>query len=317
MLNPLDRQGFWDKIDALVTNSRVVIDRPRGAPHPHYPELIYPLDYGYLEGTTAQDGGAIDVWCGSLSNGRPEGVILTVDLKKRDTELKLLLGCTEAEMETAAGFQNNGSMGAFLIRRRDIPLDWIFSRRSVRRFRPEPVPRALLERVLEAAQWAPSAHNRQPWRFAVLTGEEARLKLGEAMGTDFRRDLLASGLDPDEVEQQVERSCRRIREAPAAVLLCLDMAEMDTYPDSWRQEAEYLMAVQSIAMAGENLLLAAHALGLGGVWVCAPLFAQESARKVLELPPGWQPQGLILLGYPAKHPEARPRKPLHEVTRFL
>src|SRR5690606_2182701 len=103
MLNPLDRQGFWDKIDALVTNSRVVIDRPRGAPHPHYPELIYPLDYGYLEGTTAQDGGAIDVWCGSLSNGRPEGVILTVDLKKRDTELKLLLGCTEAEMETAAG----------------------------------------------------------------------------------------------------------------------------------------------------------------------------------------------------------------------
>lgn len=316
-MHSLDLQGFWDKIDELAASSRLVIDRPRGAAHPRYPEMKYPLDYGYLEGTLAQDGGGIDVWSGSLEPGRPTGVLLTVDLLKRDTELKILLGCTGAEMKTVLDFQNNAYIGALLMRRQDTGLDWILSRRSVRRFLPDPVERSLLERVLEAAQWAPSAHNRQPWRFAVLTSEAARVKLGEAMGADFRRDLLASGLPLLEVEQQVERSCRRIREAPAAVLLCLEMTEMDTYPDRRRQEAEYLMAVQSAAMAGENLLLAAHTLGLGGVWVCAPLFAQETARAALGLPLDWQPQGLILLGYPAKFPEARPRRPLNDTALFL
>jgi F420 biosynthesis protein FbiB-like protein len=150
-----------------------------------------------------------------------------------------------------------------------------------------------------------------------LTSLEAKTRLASAMGADFQRDLLAGGLSQEEVAAQVERSYRRILDAPLAVLLCLDMTEMDQYPDPVRQQAEYLMAVQSVAMSGENLLLAAHAEGLGGVWTCAPLFAQETARISLDLPASWQPQGLLLIGRSAKVPEARPRKPLEEVTRFF
>jgi coenzyme F420-0:L-glutamate ligase/coenzyme F420-1:gamma-L-glutamate ligase len=76
------------------------------------------------------------------------------------------------------------------------------------------------------------------------------------------------------------------------------------------------MGVQSVAMAGCTLLLAAHAVGLGGVWLCSPLFAPDQARSVLDLPDEWDPQGLILLGYPARMPEARPRQSVEKVARF-
>jgi coenzyme F420-0:L-glutamate ligase / coenzyme F420-1:gamma-L-glutamate ligase len=174
----------------------------------------------------------------------------------------------------------------------------------------------VLERVLEAATWAPSAHNRQPWRFVVLDSAESRQLFSEKMGADFRQDLLEDGLDQEAVQAQVEKSRTRIMEAPRAVLLCLDPGELDNYPDAKRQSAELSMAVQSVAMAGAALLLAAHAEGLGGVWICAPLFAQNTVRQVLALPQNWSPQGLVLLGYPVKIPEPRPRLPLGKVVLF-
>jgi len=194
---------------------------------------------------------------------------------------------------------------------------FIRSRRSVRRFRSDPVPEEAIQRILETATWAPSAHNRQPWRFAVLAGEAPRRRLADAMGEDFRGDLLADGLPFELVEAQVARSRQRIIEAPVVILACVDSVEMDAYPDERRQAAEYQMAVQSVAMAGQNLLLAAHAEGLGAVWMCAPLFAQDAARRALALPETWQPQGLVLLGYPDKISQHRGRKPMLEITRFL
>ncbi len=194
---------------------------------------------------------------------------------------------------------------------------FIRSRRSVRRFRPDSIPEEVLQRILETATWAPSAHNRQPWRFAVLAGEASRRRLADAMGEDFSSDLLVDGLPAEQVEAQVERSRQRIIDAPAAILVCLDSTEMDTYPDERRQVAEYQMAVQSVAMAGQNLLLAAHAEGLGAVWMCAPLFAQDAARRTLALPETWQPQGLVLLGYPDKISQHKGRKSVPEITRFL
>ncbi len=74
------------------------------------------------------------------------------------------------------------------------------------------------------------------------------------------------------------------------------------------------MATQSVALAGGTILLAAHAEGLGGVWVCAPLFAQETVRRVLDLPADWLVQGMILLGYPAKIPEPRPRRAYEDLV---
>ncbi len=94
---------FWCKLDELVRSCDLVIDRPRGSAHPHYPGIIYPLDYGYLAGTTAADGGGIDVWVGSLLERRVTGIISTVDLLKRDAETKILLGCTSDEAHAALG----------------------------------------------------------------------------------------------------------------------------------------------------------------------------------------------------------------------
>ncbi len=195
-------------------------------------------------------------------------------------------------------------------------LSWLSERRSVRRFQVEPIPQAVIERILEAATWAPSAHNRQPWRFAVLIQPQAKARLAERMGEEFKRDLTADGLPAENVEAQVTRSRQRILEAPVVVVLCLDSTLGDAYPDAERQQAEYLMGVQGVAMAGDHLLLAAHAEGLGGVWMCAPLFAPQAVREALDLPPEWQPQALILLGYPAKIPPKQARRPVSDVALF-
>jgi inorganic pyrophosphatase len=108
---------FWSALDHLIAEHKLVLDRPKGSRHPRYPEVVYPLDYGYLEGTTASDGAGIDVWAGSLPERTLTAVLLTVDTHKRDTELKLMLGCTEEEIQTALEFLNTGSMRAILVRR--------------------------------------------------------------------------------------------------------------------------------------------------------------------------------------------------------
>ncbi len=191
------------------------------------------------------------------------------------------------------------------------------SRRSVRRFQERPVPEALLRRVLETGTWAPSAHNRQPWRFAVLTGPAEKARLAEKMGAAFRRDLEADGLPESQIQLLVERSHRRIAGAPAVVVLCLTTLEMDVYPDVKRRRAEFRMALQSAALAGGQILLAAHGEGLGGVWVCAPLFAPGEVSAALGLPEDWEPQAMLLLGYPETIPPPRTRKSLEEIARFL
>lgn len=110
---------FWQTVDRLVAASEVCIDRPQGTPHPHYPDFIYPLDYGYLKDTAAMDGGGIDVWRGSLPGGRVVGVICTVNLDKRDAEIKLLVGCTPDEIALALATHNTGAQAGLLILRPD------------------------------------------------------------------------------------------------------------------------------------------------------------------------------------------------------
>ena len=189
-------------------------------------------------------------------------------------------------------------------------------RRSVRHFRDTPVGRKVLERVLGAAIQAPSAHNRQPWRFLVLTQRDDRELLAAAMGERLRRDREQDGDLPEAIEQDLARSWMRITGAPVVVVVCLTMEEMDHYPDGRRTEAEFQMAVQSTAMAGENIMLAAHAEGLGACWLCGPLFSGRDVRQAFNLPDAWQPQGLILLGYPQDGSRKRARKPLEEVSRW-
>ena len=188
-------------------------------------------------------------------------------------------------------------------------LEAISSRRAVRRYTDQSVSREIIERLLEAARWAPSAHNRQPWRFAVLRGGADKARLAEAMGARLRRDRSADGDPAPAIERDVARSYARITGAPVVIVVCLSMADMDTYPDPARNRAEWVMAVQSVSMAAQNLWLAAHSQGLAMGWLCAPLFVPDLVRETLALPPDWEPLGLMPLGYPAEQPE-KTRQPM-------
>jgi F420 biosynthesis protein FbiB-like protein len=176
------------------------------------------------------------------------------------------------------------------------------------------VPREVLESILTTATYAPSAHNRQPWRFVVITSPDVRKDLALAMGARLRADLMADNAPSEVIEKDVTRSYSRIAGAPALVLACMSMVDMDRYPDEKRASAERIMALQSTALAVQNLLLAAHAEGLGACWMCAPLFCGDVVSRQLELPQDWEPQALITMGYPAEQKQST-RQPLE--TRVL
>ena len=102
--------SFWTALDSLVQESEIVIDRPKGSHHPRYQELVYPVDYGYLKNTNSMDGGGIDVWRGTDTAGKIDAIICTVDLHKKDSEIKILIGCSPAEKQLIMDFQNRGEM---------------------------------------------------------------------------------------------------------------------------------------------------------------------------------------------------------------
>ncbi len=113
--------AFWDALDSLVEQSNVIIDRPKGTVHPKYPDFIYEADYGYLEDTASMDGSGIDVWRGTSKEEKIDAIICTVDLMKRDSEIKILIGCTEEEKEKIYNTHNNSKyMKGILIRRLEV-----------------------------------------------------------------------------------------------------------------------------------------------------------------------------------------------------
>lgn len=114
---PYESNRFWAIIDKLVETSEIVIDRPKGSAHPRFPERIYPLDYGYLAGTQSGDGMGIDVLLGVDRSRGVTAIACTADLRKRDTELKVLLGCSEGEIETIQAFLNSEGQGCIVLRR--------------------------------------------------------------------------------------------------------------------------------------------------------------------------------------------------------
>jgi F420 biosynthesis protein FbiB-like protein len=205
--------------------------------------------------------------------------------------------------------KNNLSSAEFLA-------NLIKTRRSIRRYKTDPIPPETIRRLLEIATWAPSAHNRQPWRFAVLTRAADIKRLAEAMGVRLRADRTADGDDPADIERDVARSYARLTGAPVVIIVCLSVADMDSYPDPQRNRNEWVMAAQSTAMAAQNLLLLAHAEVLAACWICAPLFVPDLVRETLALPADWEPQGLITLGHPAETRD-KARMPIDTRVKFL
>ena len=182
------------------------------------------------------------------------------------------------------------------------------SRRSIRHYLQSQPSDATLQRIFASVAQAPSAHNRQPWRFVVVADRDLKARLAAAMGARLAADRRRDGDPEPAIAADVERSFQRITSAPVVIIVAMTLSEMDRYPDEARARAEWLMAVQSTAMAGQNLLLAAAAEGLGACWMCAPLFCESDVKHALSLPPEWDVQGLVTLGYAARPAPIKPRK---------
>ena len=185
-------------------------------------------------------------------------------------------------------------------------LDAIKERRSVRTYQSRTVSHELIEQVLVVAGWAPSAHNAQPWRFIVLADESVKRKLAEAMAESWAADMAKDGLKIEADKRRI--SVERFATAPVLILACLTMDGMRKFSDKKRQNCERDLAMQSLGAALQNLLLAAHAKGLGACWFCAPGFCKETVRKVLKIPGEVEPEALIAMGYPAEKPPVPPKK---------
>jgi coenzyme F420-0:L-glutamate ligase/coenzyme F420-1:gamma-L-glutamate ligase len=187
----------------------------------------------------------------------------------------------------------------------------------VRKYQIRPVARELLVQMLEAARWAPSPHGRQPWRFVVLTRMEPKMQLAERMGETWRHNLQMDGQDEAVVNTRLEKSRQRILNAPAIIIPCLYLEDMDRYPDEKRQADETIMAIHSLGAAIQNMLLMAYDLGLDTGWMCAPLFCPEIVCETLDLDRRLIPHALITVGYAAADPQRRERLPLDRlIVRF-
>jgi inorganic pyrophosphatase len=110
---------FWERLDELIKTQKIVIDRLKGTRHPNFPDFIYPLDYGYLEGTASMDGNGIDLWSGTAPHRNLTAIACTVDTMKKDSEIKLIIGCTEEEIAIVETFLNSKFMSAIVVRRQD------------------------------------------------------------------------------------------------------------------------------------------------------------------------------------------------------
>ena len=108
-------QEFWPAADALLAGGKIVIDRPAGSRHPQWLDSVYPLDYGYVAGTSAMDGEGVDLWRGTAPVQKLDGLLVSVDLLKRDVEIKLLLGCMSEEKARILAFMNRTSSRKVLL----------------------------------------------------------------------------------------------------------------------------------------------------------------------------------------------------------
>jgi len=179
-------------------------------------------------------------------------------------------------------------------------------RRSVRRFTDEPVDFTLIDEIIGLACLAPAPHHSRPWRFVNVTSPAGRDALADAMADSWRADLEAEGRTVHEITSLLEKSRAQVTEPPVVLLACITLDEARPWPDARRSAAERDMFVQSLGAALQNILLAAEERGLAGYLKGAPLFCSEAIAEGLDLPEGWYPTFLVLLGHP--HPDFLPSR---------
>jgi len=189
----------------------------------------------------------------------------------------------------------------------------VAARRTVRAYDGRPVPREAIDRAVAAALAAPAPHHTAPWRFVLVESAEARARLLDAMGEQWRADLAADGFSAESIERRLRRG-DLLRSAPALVVPCLVSEGSHAYPDARRAEAERAMFLVAMGAGVENLLIALAADGIGSAWVSSTLFCPDVAREALDLPGDWQPMGAVAVGYPAAAPPDRPPRDPEDFT---
>jgi nitroreductase len=197
-------------------------------------------------------------------------------------------------------------------------LDLLRARRSIRRFKPEPVPRALLEHLVEAAEWAPSAGNRQDWFFSVVTSRARIREMAEAVRSRWEAIAAArEGSGPAREMANYAIKYSDFADAPALIgVACRAVAEF--HRNLLGADAEAITGSPfSAAAAAQNLMLAAHALGLGTCCMTAPLGAREELTKLFEIPRRHALVCLITVGFPEGPAPVPARRPVPEIARFI
>jgi nitroreductase len=199
-------------------------------------------------------------------------------------------------------------------------LEAIKTRVSIRDYKPDPVPEHLIDEILEAGRRAPSGLNMQPWRFIVIRNPELRAKIGELAvvaavalfkpkTAELERRFIAI---PEEKRAEVVRGLttgarfKFVGEAPVLIAVAADTSETEDYD-------------LSTAAAIENMLLAAHGLGLGACWVGLPVSKPEfrdHLAAMLGLPEHIKPRAVISLGYPSRVPKLRPRLDIEKIVSY-
>jgi F420 biosynthesis protein FbiB-like protein len=188
-------------------------------------------------------------------------------------------------------------------------LDAIAARRSIRRYKDKPIPDEALQAILTAATQAPSAKNRQPWRFVIVMGD-SRAEMVRVMRQGIAK-AKADGEDPGSSEWSADL----MEQAPATVFVFYPDGLHPWLTRSIDQMFRDVINIQSIGAAIQNMLLAALDLGIGSVWICDVYYAYEELRNWLG--ESGQMIAAVSLGYPDESPEARSRKPLSQVVRWV
>ncbi|HII95204.1 MAG TPA: nitroreductase family protein [Candidatus Methanofastidiosum sp.] len=191
-------------------------------------------------------------------------------------------------------------------------IDIIKKRKTIRKFKDIKIEIEDMRTLIEAAIQAPSAHNFQPWEFILIDSNEVKEKLSSKMASTWTNNLIKDGKPLHEIQERISMSKGRINNAPFIIIPCFDTSKIEKYDDE-RDNAEFIMGLQSVALASENILLRATEKGFGALWLCAPLFCPEDVREVIGIPNHILPQEILIIGIPDEDPIKPKRRDLKDV----
>ena len=197
-------------------------------------------------------------------------------------------------------------------------LEFVRGRRSVRKFREDPVDREVLDWIVEVASWAFSASNRQDWEFAFITSLPIKKKMGEMVRARWKSILEEKNVGSVTEElQPYSKNFDWFSDAPVLMVISAKRPQSFLYHLLGDAAEDVAGTKLSAAMAAQNVMLAAHAAGLGSCCITGALVAQDSLRELLGLGQRKEIVCLVALGYPAEQPVAPSRKPLERILRYV